>query len=150
MTYEVLAVRFGVRGRFVERIRWFCGSRFVFLDEFGSNPAMTQRYARGNNGKGVRRFAITNYEPNVSDLAELRQGRIEACDASRRHQIWRGILRILLVPMLKQCDIVVMDNLAAHKVDGVHQLNTSAGARLFYPSPYSPDYSPIELGFAKL
>lgn len=56
----------------------------------------------------------------------------------------------VLVPSLKPDDIVVMDNLSAHKVSGVRQAIEAAGAQLLYLPPYSPDFNPIEQLFAKL
>jgi transposase len=56
----------------------------------------------------------------------------------------------VLVPSLKPGDIVVMDNLSAHKVPGVRQAIEAAGANLLYLPPYSPDFNPIEQLFAKL
>jgi transposase len=55
-----------------------------------------------------------------------------------------------LVPTLSQGDIVVMDNLPAHKGARVEQLIKSAGAELRYLPPYSPDMNPIEKAFSKL
>ena len=55
----------------------------------------------------------------------------------------------VLVPALVPGDIVVMDNLPAHKVGGVKQAIDAAGARLLYLPPYSPDFNPIEHAFAK-
>jgi transposase len=55
-----------------------------------------------------------------------------------------------LVPTLRQGDIVVMDNLASHKVAGVRQLIEEVGATVAYLPPYSPDLNPIELAFSKL
>src|SRR4030095_3791699 len=54
------------------------------------------------------------------------------------------------VPTLHAGDIVVADNLPAHHVEGVRELITVAGAQLWYLPPYSPDFNPIELCFAKL
>ena len=54
------------------------------------------------------------------------------------------------LPTLKPGDIVVMDNLSAHKVPGVREAIEAAGARLLYLPPYSPDFNPIEQLFAKL
>ena len=59
-------------------------------------------------------------------------------------------VRQVLVPGLKPGDIVIMDNLPAHKVKGVREAIESAGARLFYLPPYSPDLNPIENAFSKL
>ena len=56
----------------------------------------------------------------------------------------------VLVPTLSSGDIVIMDNLPAHKVSGVREAIEGAGAKLLYLPPYSPDFNPIELAFAKL
>ena len=50
----------------------------------------------------------------------------------------------VLVPTLRQEDIVVMDNLSCHKVAGIEQMISMAGARIMYLPPYSPDMNPIE------
>lgn len=55
-----------------------------------------------------------------------------------------------LVPSLKPGDIVIMDNLSSHKVDGVRQAIEAVGATLQYLPPYSPDLNPIEQLFAKI
>ena len=56
----------------------------------------------------------------------------------------------ILVPTLQPGDMVIADNLAAHKVDGVRHAIEAAGATLRFLPPYSPDFNPIELSFAKL
>ena len=56
----------------------------------------------------------------------------------------------VLVPELCPGEIVVMDNLPAHKVAGVRQAIEAAGATLLYLPPYSPDFNPIEMAFSKL
>ena len=56
----------------------------------------------------------------------------------------------VLVPTLRPDDIVVMDNVGAHHVDGVRDRIEQTGAQLWYLPPYSPDFNPIELWFAKL
>ncbi len=70
----------------------------------------------------------------------------EATDAD----IFLAYLEQVLCPALKPGDVVVMDNLSAHKVDGVRQLIEAAGAELLYLPPYSPDLNPIEKAWAKL
>lgn len=55
-----------------------------------------------------------------------------------------------LAPTLSPGDIVVLDNLSSHKVDGVREAVEAAGATLLYLPPYSPDLNPIELAFSKL
>lgn len=56
----------------------------------------------------------------------------------------------VLAPELSPGDVVVMDNLPAHKVAGVRHAIETAGARLLYLPPYSPDFNPIEMAFSKL
>jgi transposase len=56
----------------------------------------------------------------------------------------------VLAPTLTPGDVVVLDNLAAHKAPGVHEAIEAAGAELLYLPPYSPDFNPIEQLFAKL
>jgi len=56
----------------------------------------------------------------------------------------------VLAPTLVSGDIVIMDNLPAHKVSGVREKIEAVGARLLYLPPYSPDFNPIEMAFSKL
>jgi transposase len=63
---------------------------------------------------------------------------------------FRTYVAAILVPELKAGDIVIMDNLPAHRVSGVREAIEQAGARLLYLPPYSPDFNPIENAFAKL
>ena len=63
---------------------------------------------------------------------------------------FRAYVEQFVVPILKPADIVVMDNLASHKVAGVREAIEAAGAELRYLPPYSPDFNPIEQFFAKL
>jgi transposase len=63
---------------------------------------------------------------------------------------FRAYVEQCLVPTLRQGDIVVMDNLASHKVAGIKQAIEGAGAELRYLPPYSPDLNPIEQLFAKI
>jgi transposase len=63
---------------------------------------------------------------------------------------FRSYVTETLIPVLHPGDIVVMDNLQAHKVAGVREAIEAAGARLLYLPPYSPDLNPIEQAFAKL
>ena len=64
--------------------------------------------------------------------------------------IFLAYLEQVLCPALRPRDVVVMDNLSAHKVDGVRQLIEAAGAELLYLPPYSPDLNPIEKAWSKL
>ena len=85
--------------------------------------------------------------------AGLRLGGLAApmiLDGPMDGDAFRAYVAHLLVPELEPGDIVVMDNLPAHKVKGVRQAIEAAGATLRYLPPYSPDFNPIEWVFAKL
>jgi len=71
-------------------------------------------------------------------------------DGPMHGSAFRAYVEQVLVPELNPGDVVVMDNLPAHKVAGVRETIETAGARLLYLPPYSPDFNPIEMAFAKL
>ena len=71
-------------------------------------------------------------------------------DGAMNGAAFKAYVEQLLAPSLRPGDIVVMDNLSSHKIDGVRQAIKSAGAFLLYLPPYSPDLNPIELAFSKL
>lgn len=71
-------------------------------------------------------------------------------DGAMDGEAFRTYVERILVPTLQPGDIVVMDNLPAHKVAAVRAALRDAGAQIFYLPPYSPDMNPIELAFAKL
>jgi DDE superfamily endonuclease len=75
--------------------------------------------------------------------------RIDRTTPCRKHSPQRRQGRGPLVPELRPRDIVIMDNLPAHKVHGVRQAIEAAGASLRYLPPYSPDFNPIEMAFAR-
>ena len=71
-------------------------------------------------------------------------------DGAMHGRAFLAYVEQVLVPDLRPGDIVVMDNLPAHKVGGVRQAIEAAGAMLVYLPPYSPDFNPIEMAFSKL
>ncbi len=71
-------------------------------------------------------------------------------DGAMHGAAFKAYVEQVLVPELKPGDVVVMDNLPAHKVKGVREAIEGAKARLLYLPPYSPDFNPIEMAFSKL
>ena len=63
---------------------------------------------------------------------------------------FEAYVRHVLIPALRPGDVVIMDNLSSHKRASVREMIEAAGARLLFLPPYSPDFNPIELAFAKL
>jgi len=71
-------------------------------------------------------------------------------DGAMNGPAFRAYTEQLLAPSLRPGDIVIMDNLPAHRVAGVREAIEARGASLLYLPPYSPHFNPIELAFAKL
>ena len=110
---------------------------------------------RGWAPKGQRcRAAVPHgHWKTTTFTAGLRLGGLTApwlLDGPMDGEAFLVYVRRVLVPELTQGDIVIMDNLPAHKVAGVREAIEAAGARLLYLPPYSPDFNPIEMAFSKL
>ena len=107
----------------------------------------------GAKGERLRSFAPHGHWRTLTFLGALRCDQLTApCvfDGPINGECFRAYVEQQLVPVLKPGDIVIMDNLPAHKVAGVRAVIEKAGARLLYLPPYSPDLNPIEMMFAKL
>jgi transposase len=124
-----------------------------FIDESGVNLAMTRRYGRAPRGERVVGAVPQNYGANVTMIAALSPQGVEAVmtiDGSTDAEVFRAYVAHVLCPTLVPGDIVVMDNLRAHKVAGIRERIEACGAQLLYLPPYSPDLSPIEPCWSKL
>jgi transposase len=114
---------------------------------------MTRRYGRSPRGERCLGAVPHGHWKTSTFLAALRQDRVAApcvIDGAINGETFRAWVEQFLAPTLKPGDIVVMDNLASHKVTGVREAIEVAGASLLYLPPYSPDLNPIEQLFAKI
>jgi transposase len=128
-------------------------ARLVFLDETGTTTNMAR--ARGRCERGARLVSAVphGHWKITTFVAGLRQDGVTApfvIDRPMNGAIFRAYVEQCLAPTLAAGDIVIMDNLPAHKVDGVRRAIRAKGAEVLYLPPYSPDLNPIELLFAKL
>jgi transposase len=127
--------------------------RLKFGDESGVNLAMTRRYGRAPRGTRVIGSVPQNYGQNVTMLGTLGAQGLQAVmtvEGATDAEVFRTYVKRVLGPTLRPGDIVVMDNLRAHKAVGVQQALARRGARLLYLPPYSPDLSPIEPCWSKV
>ena len=125
----------------------------VFIDETGASTKMARRYGRCPKGQRLTMAVPHGHWKTTTFLAALRHDRIDApcvIDGPMNGELFRACVEQFLAPTLSPGDIVVMDNLPAHKVKGVAEAITARGAELRYLPPYSPDLNPIEQLFAKL
>ena len=128
-------------------------ARFVFLDESGVATDLLRRYGRSRRGTRVHDHAPHHHWQTSTFVAALRVEGLTApglLDGPMDGDAFLAYLDQVLAPTLQAGDIVVMDNLGAHHVEGVRERIEATGAHLWYLPPYSPDFNPIELWFAKL
>jgi transposase len=126
---------------------------FVFLDETGVSTNIVRRYGWSPRGERLVDAAPHGHWRTTTFVAGLRSTGIIApyvLDRPMTGQAFRTYVGQVLSSALSPGDIVIMDNLGAHKVAGVAEAIAAAGATILYLPPYSPDLNPIEQQFAKL
>ena len=128
-------------------------AKLVFIDETGATTPMSRRDGRGAKNRRLIDKAPRGHWKTTTFVAALRPTGLTApmvLDGPINGESFRAWVQQFLLPTLRPGDVVVMDNLPAHKVTGIRQMIESCGAKLFYLPPYSPDLNPIEFAFSKL
>ncbi|MGZ4979609.1 MAG: IS630 family transposase [Methylobacter sp.] len=128
-------------------------SNLVFLDETSASTDMIRRYGRALGGARCQDSAPAGHWQTLTFIAGLRADQLTApwcLNRAMTGDAFKEYCRSQLGPTLKPGDIVICDNLPAHKVADVQALIEARGATLKYLPPYSPDLNPIEQVFAKL
>lgn len=127
-------------------------TRLVFVDETGTSTKMVRTHGRCRRGRRLIGKAPFGHWKTTTFTAGLRCDGIVApwmLDGPMNGEAFLLYVQQVLAPSLSQGDIVVIDNLPAHRVAGVRDAVEAHGAILLYLPPYSPDLNPIELAFAK-
>ncbi len=128
--------------------------RLVFVDEMGANVSLSALYAWSRRGERAIGSAPRNRGKNVTLLASITSGGVGPCLAVEGPTTTRGVfeayLEQVLAPSLRPGQVIVLDNLSAHKGGRVREILEEAGCELVYLPPYSPDLNPIELAFSKV
>jgi transposase len=125
----------------------------VVIDEFGSNVDMTPRYARAPAGERAVAPIARTTPANTTTIASLTtkgMGPALSVSGGVDRLTFEAYLEQVLGPSLREGQIVILDNLSAHKGGRIEALVAARGCRLLYLPTYSPDFSPIELAFAKV
>ena len=129
------------------------GWRLVFVDEMGTNTSLNPLYAWARRGERARCSVPRNRGKNTTLLASMTlegMGPCLAVEGSITREVFEVYLEHVLTPKLRSGQVVVMDNLQAHKGKRVRELVKARGCELLYLPPYSPDLNPIEEAFAKV
>ncbi len=127
--------------------------RLVFVDEMGANTALYPLYAWSRRGERVRMKVPRNRGPNTTLLSSMStegMGPSLAVEGSTNAVVFEAYVERMLAPTLQSGQVVVMDNLSAHKGKRVKELIEGRGCELLYLPPYSPDFNPIEEAFSKI
>jgi transposase len=127
--------------------------RLVFVDEMGSNTSLSPLYGWSKVGERLRGEAPKNWGKNVTLLCSMTHrgmGPSVAVEGATTRAVFEAYVEQALAPSLSPGQVVIMDNLSAHKGGRVRELVEGAGCELLYLPPYSPDMNPIEEAFSKV
>lgn len=127
--------------------------RLVFIDETGASTKMARRHGRAPRGQRLRAGVPHGHWKTTTFVGALRLCGMTApmvLDGPMDGAWFLAYVEQVLVPTLSPGDIVVLDNLPAHKGAAAREAIEAAGASLRFLPPYSPDFNPIENAFSKL
>ncbi|GHO58522.1 IS630 family transposase [Ktedonobacter robiniae] len=127
--------------------------KLVFVDECGSNIALTRLYARSPKGKRVYGAVPRNRRANntlLASLSLLGMGEAFLLEGSADTAVFELYIEQMLAPSLQAGQMVILDNLNTHTSEKVRQAIEARGCQLLFLPAYSPDLSPIEEAFSKL
>jgi transposase len=127
-------------------------AQFIFLDETSTPTTLTPLRARSPRGERVT-TRVPRRGQNVTLLATLTPdgiGESVVIDGATNRHVFEAFITQRLVPTLRPGQIVILDNLAVHKSAAARTAIEAVGCELCFLPPYSPDFNPIELAFAKI
>jgi transposase len=142
-----------LRQAFRRRVARIDPKRLVFVDESGANTAMTRSRARAPRGERAVGALPHGHWKTMTLIGALRlKGPVTGVTVNgpTDTEVFRVFVTDALAPALHRGDVVVWDNLSAHKAAGVTRTLAARGARLLPLPPYSPDLSPIEPEWSKV
>lgn len=125
----------------------------VFVDEMGTNVALSPIYGWSKKGQRTYSSVPRNRGKNTTVLASMSlegMGPPLAVEGATNAAVFETYIERVLAPTLREGQVVVMDNLSAHKGQRVRELIEERGCKLIYLPAYSPDYNPIEEAFSKI
>jgi transposase len=141
------------RSEFRERMATWLAEKVKCLDESGAKLGMTRLYGRAQGQQRVYDHVPKNYGSSWTMTALISLNGVEApmvVEGAMDTLTFETYIETQVCPTLRPGDIVIMDNLSAHKSRRVRELIEARGAHLEYLPPYSPDLNPIELCWSKV
>jgi transposase len=125
----------------------------VFVDEMGTNISLSPLYGWSKKGQRARCSVTRNRGKNTTLLSSMTlegMGPSLAVEGATNREVFETYVERVLGPSLRGGQVVVMDNLSAHKGERVRELIEQRGCELLYLPSYSPDLNPIEEAFSKM
>lgn len=141
------------RRDFRQRMRAWPAEKIKCLDESGAKLGMTRLYGRAAGGQRVNDHVRKNYGQSWTMVAMIDLQGVKALmllEGAMDTLVFETYLEKQVCPLLHSGDILILDNLSAHKSHRVSSLVECCGARVEYLPPYSPDLNPIELCWSKV
>ena len=127
--------------------------RLLFVDECGTHTSMAPIYGYAPKGERLRLLVPRKWGNNTTLLSSMTlsgMGPSMVVEGATTARVFETYLKKVLAPSLEEGQIVVMDNLGAHRPKRVKELIEARGCELMYLPSYSPDYNPIEEAFSKI
>jgi transposase len=127
--------------------------QLVFVDEMGTNISLSSLYAWAPKGERAHCSVPRNRGANTTVLSSMSaegMGSSLTVEGATTSVVFETYVEQVLAPTLRRGQVVVMDNLSAHKGERVRELVEERGCELIYLPAYSPDYNPIEEAFSKI
>jgi transposase len=127
--------------------------RLLFVDECGTHTSLGPIYGYAPRGERLYLSVPRNRGKNTTLLSSMSlegMGASLTVEGSTTARVFETYVEKVLAPNLKEGQVVVMDNLSAHKPKRIRELIEQQGCELVYLPSYSPDYNPIEEAFAKI
>ncbi len=127
--------------------------RLLFVDECGTHTSLAPIYGYAPRGERLRLSVPRKRGKNTTLLSSMTlsgMGPSLAVEGATTARVFESYVEKVLVPSLEEGQVVVMDNLGAHRPKRVRELIERQGCELVYLPAYSPDYNPIEEAFAKI
>ena len=127
--------------------------RLIFVDEMGTNTSLSPVYAWAKKGQRAHWCVPRNRGANTTMLSSMSlrgMGPSLTVEGATTSAVFEAYVEQVLAPTLRKGQVVVMDNLSAHKGERIRELIEERGCELIYLPSYSPDFNPIEEAFSKI
>jgi transposase len=127
--------------------------RLVFVDEMGTNTSLSALYAWAPKGQRAYWSVPRNRGANTTVLSSMSvegMGPSLSVEGATTSVVFEAYVERVLAPTLRNGQVVVMDNLSAHKGERIKEMIEGRGCELLYLPSYSPDLNPIEEAFSKI